>query len=222
VSAGPDRPLVPGPLYGLRTWRVVRDGAGERLTAPQRGTTWPSGPGWAHAWCAAGHQAPAPGCRCGIHAWHPRPRSARRILASRFDLPGIVEATGTVEVHEDGFRAERARPYAFVRLPGRNAPMIARLAATCGAEVLDLRRPEELLALCRERGLGLPAGVVEGLIGADAVEQGRRVRARRRRTDAARLAAAAVVATGLVVGGVVLDRPAPPTPPAHAAQRADR
>ena len=47
----------------------------------------------------------AAGCGCGIHAWHPRRASARRILRSRFDLPGIVEADGAVEVHEDGFRA---------------------------------------------------------------------------------------------------------------------
>jgi hypothetical protein len=32
------------------------------------------------------------------------------VLASRFELPGIIEADGAVEVHADGFRAERARP----------------------------------------------------------------------------------------------------------------
>ena len=57
-------------------------------------------------------------CSCGIHAWHPRRASARRILRSRFDLPGIVEADGAVEVHEDGFRAQRARPYASSASPG--------------------------------------------------------------------------------------------------------
>jgi hypothetical protein len=186
-------PLVPGPLYGLRTWRVVNHDGRERLSAPQRGTPWTLGAGWLQATCAEDHAAPAADCRCGIHAWHPRRASARRILRSRFDLPGIVEADGAVEVHEEGFRAERARPYAFVRLPGRNPFLIDRLAAAYGAEVLDLRRPEELLAVCRERGLGLQEPVVEDLLGADALAESRRARARQRRNDALRVVAALLV-----------------------------
>ena len=186
-------PLVPGPLYGLRTWRVVTHDGRERLSAPQRGTPWTPGEGWIEATCGADHRAPAPDCGCGIHAWHPRRASARRILRSRFDLPGIVEADGAVEVHEDGFRAQRARPYAFVRLPGRNPFAIERLAAAYGAEVLDLRRPEDLLAVCRERCLGLQEPAVEELIGAEAIAERRRARARQRRNDALRVVAALLV-----------------------------
>jgi hypothetical protein len=186
-------PLVPGPLYGLRTWRVVTEDGRERLSAPQRGTPWTLGRGWVEATCGEDHAAPAADCRCGIHAWHPRRASARRILRSRFDLPGIVEADGAVEVHEDGFRAERARPYAFVRLPGRNPYAIERLASAYGAEILDLRRPEELLAVCHERRLGLQEPVVEALLGADAIAERHRARARQRRRDALRVVAAIVV-----------------------------
>jgi hypothetical protein len=197
-------PLVPGPLYGLRTWRVVsRDGC-EGLSAPQRGTPWTLGGGWLEATCGEGHAAPAADCRCGIHAWHPRRASARRVLRSRFDLPGIVEADGAVEVHEDGFRAQRARVYAFVRLPGRNPFLIDRLAAAYGAEVLDLRRPEELLEVCRERSLGLQEPVVEDLLGAEAIEAARRARARRRRDDALRLAAALLVLALACVAALAL------------------
>jgi hypothetical protein len=192
-------PLVPGPLYGLRTWRVVTHDGRERLSAPQRGTPWSSGAGWLEATCGDGHAAPAADCLCGIHAWHPRPAFARRILRSRFDLPGIVEADGAVEVHEDGFRAERARPYAFIRLPGRNPFVIDRLAAAYGAEILDLRRPEELLAVCRERGLGLQEPVVEELLGAEALAERRRARARRRRDDALRVLVAMAALALLVV-----------------------
>ena len=188
-------PLVPGPLYGLRTWRVVVHDGRERLFAPQRGTPWTLGRGWLQATCGEGHAAPAADCRCGIHAWHPRRASARRVLRSRFDLPGIVEADGAVELHEDGFRAERARPYAFVRLPGRNPFLIDRLAAAYGAEVIDLRRFEELLAVCRERRLGLQEPVVEELLGAEAIEERRRARARQRRNDALRVVAALLVVT---------------------------
>jgi hypothetical protein len=198
-------PLVPGPLYGLRTWRIVVEDGRERLSAPQRGTPWARGRGWVEASCGEGHAAPAAGCRCGIHAWHPRRASARRILRSRFDLPGIVEADGAVELHEEGFRAQRARPYAFVRLPGRNPYAIERLAAAYGAEVLDLRRPEELLDVCRERRLGLQEPVVHQLLGAETIEDRRRARARQRRRDVLRVAAAlliiaAVCAVALATG----------------------
>ncbi len=186
-------PLVPGPLYGLRTWRVVTDDGRERLSAPQRGTPWTLGRGWQEATCGEDHAAPAANCGCGIHAWHPRRASARRVLRSRFDLPGIVEVDGAVEVHEEGFRAERGRPYAFVRLPGRNPFLIDRLAAAYGVEVLDLRRPEELLAVCRERRLGLQPPVVEELLGAAAIAERRRARARQRRNDALRIVAALLV-----------------------------
>jgi hypothetical protein len=191
-------PLLPGPLYGLRTWRVIRDDGQERLTAPQRGTVWDAGD-WVEATCGEGHHAPAAGCHCGIHAWHPRPASARTVLASRFDLPGIVEADGDVEVHEEGFRAQRGRPYAFIRLPGRNPYLIERLGARYGAEILDVRRPEDLLAICRERGLGLPEPVVVDLVGAEAIAERRRARARMRRIAALRIVIAIVVLAALWV-----------------------
>jgi hypothetical protein len=205
-----DVPLVPGPLYGLRAWKVVVADGVERLAGPQRRTPWPPAPGgWTQASCAEGHAAPAPDCRCGIHAWHPRAASARRVLASRFDLPGIVEVDGAVEVHEDGLRAERGRPYAFVRVPRRNPHVIERLATTYGAEILDLRRPDELLAVCRERNLGLTETVVEELLGADTIAQRRWTRARKRRNDALRMGAALLVAMGLAGVGVVIEHSDP-------------
>jgi hypothetical protein len=197
-------PLLPGPLYGLRTWRVVVEDGRERLSAPQRGTVWELG-GWMEATCGEGHAAPDAHCRCGIHAWHPRPESARRVLASRFDLPGIVEVDGAVEVHDDGFRAARARPYAFIRLPGRNPFLIERLGASYGAEVLDVRRPEELLAICRERSLGLAEPVVVDLIGADAYEARRRERARMRRDAIVRVVAVVLILVALWGLGVIVD-----------------
>jgi hypothetical protein len=205
-----DVPLLPGPLYGLRTWRVARDDPGERLLAPQRRTPWPPVRDWQEARCEAGHEAPAPDCRCGIHAWHPRPKSAKRVLAGRFELPGIVEADGRVELHEDGFRAQRARPYAFIRLPNRNPYLIERLAARYGAQVLDLRSPQELLDLCRERDLGLEERVVEDLLGPETIEEHRRERLHKRRADAARVLAALAVLGSLIALGAAIDRPVPP------------
>jgi hypothetical protein len=206
AESGADVPLVAEALYGLRTWRVLSDGAGEHLVGPQRGTVWPRGRGWMQARCDEGHAAPAPDCRCGIHAWHPRRRAARRVLASRFELPGIVEVRGRVEVHADGLRAERARPYAFVRLPNRNPFLIDRLSEAYGAEVLVLRRAEELLAVCRERGLGLDERVVDELLGPEAIEVRRLGLARKRRTDALRIAAAVAISATVAAAEIVVDR----------------
>ena len=208
-----DAPLVPAPVYGLRTWAVLRDGGGERLAAPQRGVAWPAGGAWLTATCTrpGEHAAPAPGCACGVHAWHPSRRAARRVLAVRREVPGVVEARGAIEVHEDGFRAERARPHALVLARGRNAPLARRLAAAYGVPLVEVGGADDLFAFCRERGLGLAPSVVADLLGPAEVEQRRRARRRRVRADALRVLVAVVVAALLVVVGlqVATDPPGP-------------
>jgi hypothetical protein len=161
-----ESPLVPGSVYGLRTWRVEVGDGPERLAGPLQGSAWPAG-GWMVARCGVGgeHAAPDRGCECGIHAWHPSRRSARSVMSSRRDMAGIVEAQGAVEVHDDGFRAERARPYAFVLTRSGNAKLVRRLAAAYVARVLELDRSAELAAYCHEHGLGLEEPVVLDLLG---------------------------------------------------------
>jgi hypothetical protein len=190
-----DEPLISGPLYGLRTWRVVAEDGVERLAAPHRGTTWPTGGEWLEATCDR-HPAPAAGCDCGIHGLHPRRSSARRVLATRRDVAGIVEAEGAVEVYEDGFRAERGRPYGLVVVPGRNADQIGRLAKAYGVDVIEVSGADALLAWCAERGLGLSDRVV-----ADLVEPSEK---RPRKSGALRFIAAVAVAALLVVAGIEL------------------
>jgi hypothetical protein len=203
-----DEPLVPGPLYGLRTWSVVGEAGSERLAAPQRAVTWPEGGAWLEAECDAAHAAPAPGCDCGVHAWHPRVRAARRVVAARREVPGVVEASGAIELHEDGFRAQRARPYALVLAAGRNPGQVRRLAAVYGVPVVEAGRPHDLVDWCRERGLGLAEPVVAGLLGGAALAERRRERRRRKRLAALRTAAMlAVVALLLAIGLVATDSP---------------
>jgi hypothetical protein len=198
-----DTPLLPTPLYGLRTWTVVGESGAELLAGPQQRTTWPAGGAWLEAVCARTpeHRPPAHGCGCGLHAWHPTRRSARRVLASRREVAGIAEARGAIELHEDGFRAERARPRAFVLPPGRNTRLVGRLADAYGAEILEVDRADALLACCRERGLGLDEATVARLLG-PVVEEARRARRRRTRANLLRLAAALAVVVLLVVGGL--------------------
>jgi hypothetical protein len=195
-------PLVPGPLYGLRAWRVVADERGERLAAPHQGTTWPTGGAWLQATCSEAHAAPAADCDCGVHAWHPRRPAAKRVLATRREVAGVVEADGAVEVHEDGFRAERARPHALVLTPGRNAALVERLADAYGVETLAVQRADDLLAWCRERGLGLSEAVVADLLGPRHAADRQRARRRRARADALRIVLALAIAALLVLGGL--------------------
>ena len=201
-------PLFAGSLYGLRFWRVVVDGRGEWLAGPHQGALWPAGGEWLRATCPTGHAAPTAECDCGVHAFHPRLSSARRVLAPRATVAGIVEAQGPAEVHEDGFRAERARPYALVLTPGGNAKSIRRLATRYDAEIAEVRGPAELLAWCRERGLGLDEQVVAELLGNGDAAALRKARRRRYRSSALRVALALAVAALLVVAGLnVVDDP---------------
>ena len=196
-----DEPLVPGPLYGLRTWIVVSEKGRERLAGLHHGGEWPPGDGWVDARCAeADHTPPVGDCHCGIHAWHPTERSARRVLASGRELAGVIEARGAVEVHEDGFRAERARPHALVAR--RNVKLVRRLAEIYGAEVIEARNHRELLAWCRARDLGLDERTVADLLGGPGwLEKSREAKRARRRNKVLRVAAALVLAAVMVVLG---------------------
>jgi hypothetical protein len=202
-------PLFAGSLYGLRFWRVFVDDRGEWLAGPHQRTVWPAGGEWLVATCPDGHPAPTAGCDCGVHAWHPRRSSARQVLATRATVAGIVEAQGPAEVHEDGFRAERARVYALVLTPRANAKLIRRLAERYDAEIAEVRGPAELLAWCRERGLGLDEDVVARLLGSGDAASLRRARRRRQGGAALRVALALMIAALLVVAGlnVVADPP---------------
>jgi hypothetical protein len=187
-----DAPLVAGSLYGLRFWRVTADDGGEYLEGPMYGSRWPTGGEWMRAACPHGHCAPAASCDCGVHAWHPRRESARDVMAVRRMVPGVLEAQGPVEVHEDGLRAQRGRPYALVAAPGRNAALI------------EADGPAALLAWCRERHLGLDENVVAELLGIGDLAERRRAKLRKTRSDALRVAATVAVAVLLVALGLVV------------------
>jgi hypothetical protein len=194
-----DTPLFADPLYGLRFWRVTSDEGGELLMAPHQAVAWPPGGEWLTAHCPHEHSAPAPGCDCGAHAWHPSLRSARDVLAPRGTVAGIVETEGAIEVHEDGLRAARARPYALVAIPRSNQALLRRLAERYRAELVDVKGPRELLAYCQEQRLGMREDVVRDLLGTGNPRARRRARLR---NDALRVAAALAIAAILVVLGL--------------------
>ena len=186
-----ESPLVPSPVYGLRAWTVVGEAGSEQLAGPHRSVGWPLAGAWLESTCDRGHASPAPGCSCGIHAWHPRRRWARRTTAARQAVPGIVEASGVVEVHADGFRAQRGRPYALVDT-GRHPALVHRLAAAYRVPVVEAGSPAAVVDWCRDRDLGLEEAVVAELLGAAA-------RPRRRTVAGALRIAAAVAVVGLLL-----------------------
>jgi hypothetical protein len=79
----------------------------------------------------------------------------------------VVEAAGRIEVHRDGFRAQRARPIAFVcgsDWPVGGRRCVERLAARHGAEVLEVDDAMDVLGWCAQRGGALDEGTVDELL----------------------------------------------------------
>ena len=107
----------------------------------------------------------------------------------RWEIPGVVELAGAVEVHREGLRAERARPYALFVSPNANAARAERLAAAHRAQVVPVRGADEAAAWCRDRGLGLSPAEVERLLGPEALAEERRTRRHRRRVTGLKLGA---------------------------------
>ena len=125
------------------------------------------------------------------------------MLAGRFEQPGIVEVAGQVELQHDGLRAERARPYAFVVTPGRNARLAERLAGRYDATVVRVADADALLDWCHERGLGLDERTVDDLLGPENASERIRSQRRRRRRDVLRVAAAVTLSGALLAAGLV-------------------
>ena len=128
AAAMSDAPLVPGALYGLRTWGVAGAPGDERLIGPQRSVPWPSGGALLEAECSATppHAPPGAACACGLHAWHPTRAAARRVCGVRRDVPGILEASGGRGARRRVPR--RARAGARTRAAAQRQPLPARAA----------------------------------------------------------------------------------------------
>lgn len=187
----PDTPLVPGRVYGLRSWAVAARDGKDGLEAPFTGVRWPAGGDAIEARClaASDHEPPSADCTCGIYAYHPSEDSVRELQWALRKDPrdptgvraiGIVEAWGSVEVHDSGFRAEYARPYALV-IPERLARTeygrrIEQLAGAYGADLVQVRDPEGLRRHCVEHDLGLSEQAVARVLGPEFVQRRRRTR----------------------------------------------
>ena len=121
-----------------------------------------------------GH-APAPDCTCGLYSMHPWPEQTSEVASSllggsdlAIPVMGIVEAWGRIEVHEDGFRAEYARPHALVlftdSFPDDYAEILAVLAATYRVGVVRVQEAGSLVLHCAEHAPGMDPAAVERLL----------------------------------------------------------
>ncbi|MFM8520047.1 MAG: hypothetical protein ACKOB2_06585, partial [Solirubrobacterales bacterium] len=79
-----------------------------------------------------------------------------------------VEAWGRMEVHEDGFRAEYARPIALFARSGAELEWDVpsdRMAAEYGCELIRVGSVEELAAELEQFDQGLERTLVQDLVG---------------------------------------------------------
>jgi hypothetical protein len=91
------------------------------------------------------------------------------VASGEFDVAGIVEAWGVVQVHSEGFRAQYARPTALALVgdPWKSeyGQLVAKLADTHRAEVIELGEISGLAEHCEHAGFGLSRRTVTELLG---------------------------------------------------------
>jgi hypothetical protein len=134
-------------VIGYRQWRLD----GEELRSITRDDLWP-GPELVARCPVHLHDAPGPGCTCGVYArYEPIPRTAS---ASDY-VAGAVVLWGAIELHGNGMRAERCRIVALALPLSRwgKRDRILRVAGRLGVPAVPSRR---LRAVAREHGAPVP------------------------------------------------------------------
>ena len=140
------------PAIGFRVWRIDEMLTEPRLASPHRFAAWlPGAPLKAECKGELGPRAlanphqkqpgvapPVETCTCGIYAYHDKDEMLEAIT-SRL-VGGVILAWGRLTIHQEGFRAEFARPLAlcypqlFVR---SMAGSVTRVADVYRLPVLD-------------------------------------------------------------------------------------
>lgn len=99
------------PLLGYRTWRV--SSYNNILLAATNDSPWQ--PGDNRAFCVEGfHRAPARRCQCGFNGYY---RFEETFSSPYEGLAGAFAGAGKIEIHETGFRSERAQLIALFSHP---------------------------------------------------------------------------------------------------------
>jgi hypothetical protein len=141
------------PAIGFRVWRIDEMLTGPRLASPHRYAAWlPGLPLKAECKDESGARTlanphrkqpgvgpPVEGCTCGIYAYHEAEEMVEALTS--WQVGGAVIAWGRITIHQEGFRAEFARPLALcyqqTLVAGSTAKSLARLADLYRLPVID-------------------------------------------------------------------------------------
>ncbi|HET7487239.1 MAG TPA: hypothetical protein VFJ85_04875 [Acidimicrobiales bacterium] len=124
------------PLEGWRYWQL-HPSTGLLRSVTHRGVTWRAGQPMRAVCMNGGHEAPAPGCACGIHAAPTLERLREDSLCLRPGealVVGQVALWGAVVRDDHGLRAERGYPRRLwvVAPPGGGGDALAAYGVPVG------------------------------------------------------------------------------------------
>jgi hypothetical protein len=156
------------PIVGFRSWRIFRSGdAIGELSSPYFPVTWSERV--LRADCRRQrtveelleepHAAPAPGCSCGISAYH-EPTTSFSEVDFRA-VSGIVTVWGRIELDRGGMRAQLARVEALGlndRSSRRQQQAVRHVAGDLGVDLINLR---EVGAAATSYGRPLPRSLLD-------------------------------------------------------------
>ena len=172
--------LVAERLHGVRSWELgVDEGGAVRLCGLYRSDSWQreGRTSWARCRPSQGtrsrHKAPHDACDCGLYALHPWNVQEceyvkRAGCGDGLTVVGLVEAWGKVQLHQEGFRAQYARPVALALIGAKRESSYGRLVANLAtdhlAELVEVADVPALTGLCADRDLGLSEQAVRSLL----------------------------------------------------------
>lgn len=162
-----DAPDLIEPIVGFRNWRIFRNGPRDgELSSPYFPVSWTERVHRAECrrrrsaeeLLQDSHSAPAPGCGCGISAYHAPTGDFSKIDFRA--VSGIVTVWGAVQVDDKEMRAEVARVEALAlyhRWSRKQLEAVRAIADKLGTDLVDLG---DLGAAANRYGQGLPTSLL--------------------------------------------------------------
>ncbi len=162
-----EAPLLPEAVIGYRVWRMGDDGGLLPYVSVHAGAQAIWTPGDVTAACDEGHEAPAAGCSCGLHAAYEPPDPLRDGGFGRnHAVYGAVSCWGEIDTTSTDFRAQHARIVclAFWRMQTwHHTELVRAIARSHAVPCVEL---DELAGVAREHGDEIPRAL-RGLAPAD-------------------------------------------------------
>ena len=156
------------PIVAFRSWRLVEEG----LRSVYLPVLWTARDMTATCMCSEspdpdaprtavpGHAVPDRACTCGIYAYHEPDLNFPTV--DHRGVAGIVSLWGSIEVHEEGMRAEHARIEAlalYSRWTTRQLDAVRAVARDLGVDLVDL---DDIVEAARRYGRPVAPELVPG------------------------------------------------------------